>query len=511
MYKLVIADDEIDFRGRIIKIIESTNIGFELVGNYENGLDALDGINTNCPDVLIADIKMPFMDGITLIKTIRKDFPLLKAIIVSGFDEFDYAQEAIDLNVTSFITKPITLEKMEKVLVKLKEELDNESKERELKKELVAFKEDNMKQVISFELNNLVTKYTNLEQTKLNLDKFDVKLDYANVVCCYVDLDESNHEYNTSILIEDILESTLKNYETNIFIRGYANIVLVKSNTIININELSYKLNECILRVKQETGKKVSIGVSLNVDSYINAYNQSKKSLESRVILKGEQVFVYDLIDNVNCSFEEDIKEFKTLLINNNIIEVEVKLNCIKEKITKSKIDLNNFNSAITNILNITIQKCQKPDALYKLHENILIELLNLKNIEDSFNFLIQIIKEVVDINKSLIVNQKDLKLNQIINYIESHYKENLVLDDIADEMGITSNYICNLLKKYKNTTFVKYLTKIRMEKAIELLQTKQYKIVDVSIMVGYDDPFYFSHCFKRYTTKSPKDFLNSL
>ncbi len=511
MYKLIIADDEIDFRGRIIKIIETSNIGFDLVGNFDNGLDALEGVVNSMPDVLITDIKMPFMDGITLIKNIRKDFPLLKIIIISGFDEFDYAKEAIDLGVTSFITKPITLECIKEVLLKVKEELDIDLENKEKLQELLTFKEENTKQILSSEFNHLISNSYNKNHVVTKLSKFNIKLDYSKIVCCYVDLDEANHEYNTSILIDDILNATLIDYDINTFTRGYANIILIKSNNEINVNDLSYKLNECIMRISKYMNKKVSIGVSLNTNSYSIAFTQAKKAIESRAILKGEQVFIYNQDDGVNLSFEEDIQLIKTLLINNNIEEVTIKLDEVKKLIVNSKISLNNYNYLVTKILNNILSRCQRIDLVYVKYENVLVEVLSCKTVDDTFHLLNNIVILVNEINKKIIVNQMDVKLNQILNYIENNYKENIVLDDLANKMDLTSNYICSLLKKHKNTTFVKYLTKVRMEKAVELLRTKQYKIVDVSLLIGYEDPFYFSHCFKKYIGKSPKEFLNTL
>lgn len=511
MYKLTIVDDEIDFRGRIIKIINNTNIGFELIGNYDNGLDALEGIMTNSTDVLITDIKMPFMDGITLIKNIRKDFPLLKIIIVSGFDEFDYAKEAIDLGVSSFITKPITIENIESVLIKVKEELDNEKELRNELKSLITFKEENIKQILSNEFNNLISKYHNKQQVISKLKNLKVNLEYKNIVCCYIDLDEDNHEYNTSVLIEEIILTTLNEYNINTFTRGYVNVVLFKSNDEINVNELSYKLNECIIKIHQFINKKVSIGLSLNTTSYPVAFNQAKKALELRTVLNGEQVFLYNKIDTKNMYFEEEIQNIKTSLINNKFTETRDLLKAFKETLSKSKISINNYNIVISTLTNILLDKCQKPEEIYEKYENILLEIIMSKTIDDTFLFLENILTLIFEINKSVMSNQVEIKLSQILNYIEINYKENLTLDDIAEKMQLTSNYICSLLKKHKNTTFVKHLTKVRMNKAIELLQTKKYKIVDVSLLVGYEDQFYFSHCFKKFTKKSPKEYLSEL
>ena len=114
MYKLIIVDDEFDIRERLSQSIEKMDCGFEIIGKYENGLDALEGVNQLEPDLVLTDIRMPFMTGIELISKIRETKPLTKVIIITGFDEFDYAKRAIDLGVIGFLTKPVTYSDLEK-------------------------------------------------------------------------------------------------------------------------------------------------------------------------------------------------------------------------------------------------------------------------------------------------------------------------------------------------------------------------------------------------------------
>ena len=124
MYKLVIVDDEFDVRNRLSQSIKKLDTGFEIVGMYENGLDALEGVNNLNPDLVITDIRMPFMTGIELISKIKETKPLTKAIIITGFDEFDYAKKAIDLGVVGFLTKPVLNDDLKNILIKTKEDLD---------------------------------------------------------------------------------------------------------------------------------------------------------------------------------------------------------------------------------------------------------------------------------------------------------------------------------------------------------------------------------------------------
>ena len=128
MYKIIVCDDERSILERLISLINKLSDDFEVIGSYENGYDALvNGISLE-PDILITDIKMPYIDGINLIEQAKIELPLLQSIIISGYDSFDYAKKGIELGVNGYISKPITFEELKEVLLKTKEKLNQETK-----------------------------------------------------------------------------------------------------------------------------------------------------------------------------------------------------------------------------------------------------------------------------------------------------------------------------------------------------------------------------------------------
>ena len=124
MYRVIIVDNEESVRERLLFLLSKMNSDFEVVGSFENGYDALLSMNSLSPDLVITDIKMPYVDGIELIKQSKIDLPLLQFIIISGYDLFDYAKQAIELGVLSYITKPISYEDLSNALSRAKSELD---------------------------------------------------------------------------------------------------------------------------------------------------------------------------------------------------------------------------------------------------------------------------------------------------------------------------------------------------------------------------------------------------
>ena len=123
-YRVLLADDEEEIRVGISRKIDWAGLGFQLVGEAENGQEALELAEQLRPDVVLTDIKMPFMDGLALSRIVREELPGIKIIIISGYDDFEYAREAISIGVDQYILKPVTRMSLRKVLQELKEKIE---------------------------------------------------------------------------------------------------------------------------------------------------------------------------------------------------------------------------------------------------------------------------------------------------------------------------------------------------------------------------------------------------
>lgn len=125
-YKILLVDDEAEVRTSIIRKIDWSAVGFQVVGDAENGVDALEKIEQLEPDVVLTDIRMPYMDGLEMAERLREIHPSIKVVLFSGFDDFEYAQKAIKLNIIEYILKPVNAEEMMEILLRIKGTLDEE-------------------------------------------------------------------------------------------------------------------------------------------------------------------------------------------------------------------------------------------------------------------------------------------------------------------------------------------------------------------------------------------------
>lgn len=130
LYRILLVDDEEEVRRGIIRKMEWEKLGFEVAGDAENGEEALEKVEQLQPDVVITDIRMPYMDGLTLTRRIREKYPSIRVLIFSGYDDFEYAQQAIKLHVTEYILKPVNVEELSEILTRVRENLEEEIKQR---------------------------------------------------------------------------------------------------------------------------------------------------------------------------------------------------------------------------------------------------------------------------------------------------------------------------------------------------------------------------------------------
>ena len=523
MYKLVVVEDERDVRRRLVGLIERAGMDFEIISEYENGIDAYDGIIFDAPDLVLSDIKIPYIDGIELSRRLREVLPLVKIAIITGYNEFDYAKEAANLGVVGFISKPVTFEDVVSVLAKAKAMLDEEyftasslSRFQEVyESSLPILRENDL-----YRLSN-TTELTAAFENKLKYNGVD--LDYKYFVACLFDFDEPQ-EGNTEKF--DLAFSSVRKYvgeefagicNLELFSRYEKLCLIIKSDKKPKIEEIDIILERIILRVSRFSGMPISVGMSSvyeNNRNFAAMVREAKRSLEYRRVLGGDKVFFYENASAPSSKLSVDdasIKEIGYAMHFRSAGECSLMIDELRASLEDSK---ESHHFVVTSILNALIKACDNLDGLYLRYggaDVLYSRIFEIKTSDEVFDFLKELAKEIETLNEDVIVSNVEQNLRKITSYMEVHFCDSdISFESVARAVNFSTSYISALLKKNLNTSFVKLLTGMRMEKAKGLLADPSLKIIDIAEMLGYNDSYYFSHCFKKYMEVSPKEYRNN-
>ncbi len=236
LYKMILVDDEDEVRGRISSKI-SLESGFSVVGTAGNGYDAIELIEKHSPHIVLTDIKMPFIDGIELASIIKRDYPTIRVAFITGYDEFDYAREAIDLGVVSYLTKPLTQNDVSKFLKKLKIDLDNEFQEKYSLEKLKKKYEESISLVIDNYFSScLVSSRSERSEDIETLKNYGVSLDEGNYILSFVKTERSESSVDVveleklKLSVRSVINSILErhSYEHYSFMFGGGIVFIIK-------------------------------------------------------------------------------------------------------------------------------------------------------------------------------------------------------------------------------------------------------------------------------------------
>ena len=487
MYKLAIVEDETDVRMRIASLVAKAGRAFVLTAEYETGIDAYEGIFAERPDIILTDIKIPYINGIDLAKKVREVYPLVKLGIITGYNEFDYAKEAANLGVLGFISKPVTFEAVDALLQKAEAVLDREFLSAANLSGFNSFYESSLPILREHDLQRLSAMPELSPAFESKLRSEGVALDFPFFVMCVFDFDEASEkdpercELAFSSIRRTIDEVFGDQYRRELFARAESLCLLLKFGAPPDIRALERHIEEIIQRAGRYSDMPVSVGISCvheNSRNFAAMTREAARALEYRRVMGGGKVFFFGnaaaRVDGVGEAAETPYY-------------------------------------AATGALNAVIRACDNLDGLcarYGGLDDIYRGLFERKTNGEISAYLKELGDAVRELNDHAIADNVERSLRKVTAYMQSHYRDpDLSFETLAREVNFSVGYISALLKKRLNTSFVKMLTALRIEEAKKLLADPRLRIIDVAERLGYNDAYYFSHCFKKYVGLSPKEY----
>jgi two-component system, response regulator YesN len=520
LYKLMIVDDEEEIRLGVIKKINWEEHGFIVVGDAENGQEALEMAEKLHPDVIMTDIKMPFMDGLELGKKVTEIMPSTKIIIFSGSDDLDYAHEAIKINVVEYVLKPINSMELIEVLKRLKEKLDKEYNEKRNMETLQKHYIESIPVIREqFLIGALEGRITN-EEWKEN--EKQLGLDFRNQYLCValINIDGLPKEQDSSLVsisIKNIVDETMQNYCKFISFPYLDKIVtLLSLDEKVNIMKIIKMLNEVCKIFECVFGSTVSIGIGRiynNINEIRFSYRTAQSALGYRLILgNGKTIYIDDVEpdNSIQLQFDEqdEIKFLNAIKLSSQD-EIKEIVESIFKKVEEHFISLDKYRVYIMEIMTALLKLTQAYNIdirdIFGEDFNCYSYLDKLDSIKEIKEWFIEKAIKLNEFIKKERVNSSKLLVEKAKDYIKNNYSDyEISVEKLCSKLHVSPTYFSTIFKKETNMSFVNYLTDIRLEEAIKLLNTTDDKTYIIASKVGYQEANYFSYVFKKKFGISP-------
>ena len=486
MIKVFLVEDEIIIRNGIKNSINWEMHGYDFVGEASDGELALPMILEKKPDILITDIKMPFMDGLELSEQVKKVLPATKIMILSGYNEFDYAKMAIKIGVTDYLLKPISSEKLLDAVNKVAEEIRKEQSEKEQMNQYAREMQEN-KESEKFQFFNQVFAGSMpfgecLEQGKqLGIE---ISAEGYCVILFKIIMIDHPMDYSEDIVsatedIENLSEQTEKLLWFRRGVEGWGFIAQGAVGEELTARAQTFREDlEKVLEKYKNLEYFGGIGSQVGRFSEIKrSYNDANRAFAERFSRSLRQFVSYSEVHQMGVQNDVEMHRLGTMAENRKMLERFLKTGTEKEDIERELGDVQEVS-----------QYVQELEATRKYLENIVRRMIRLRE-QASGRRYSEIIEKARD-------------------YIGQNYmSENISLNLVASSVNISPSYFSSLFSQEVGSTFVEYLTGVRMEKAKELLMCSDKRTSDIGYEVGYKDSHYFSYIFKKTQGCSPKEF----
>jgi len=536
MLKIFLVEDESIMREGLRDNMPWQQFGYEFVGEASDGEMALPLIRKTRPDVLLTDIKMPFMDGLTLSRMVAKEFPNMKIIILSGHDDFDYARQAIQIGVEQYILKPVTRETMKKVLLEVKEKLDSE-------KEKKMYMEKFQSEMHEYELMSRRTFfekvfsgrmpvqdiYTEMEKLSLDLEGPCYNLIMVSAQRKRKAMDGQNTDSPQFIRCQDeMMHYFLRFREYLIFnwnINTYG--ILIKGE-MEQMDTYTQRALQNITRIYSEIEEEydwyVAAGTTVErLSQLADCYNKVNHILTLRylsptghVITESTEEFAAgndgSSLDKLDIT-KVDPEILKRFLENGLKSEVEDFLNnyflSLQEPL-KSKLFRNYL---VLNVRFITLAYaeslgCSQEDFIQNADAEAIPDFSS--SVDDLKTYAYKLIMQAIVEREKESNDRSHTMLKKALEYIEDKYTdETLSLNDAAAAIDVSPNYFSAIFSQEMGMTFIEYVTKKRMDKAKKLLKQSDMHTAEIAMEIGYKDPHYFSFVFKKTQGCTPREYRN--
>lgn len=533
--KVFLVEDEMVIRRGIKNSIDWEKEGYIFCGEASDGELAYPMIIKEKPDILITDIRMPFMDGLELCKLVKKELPNIKILILSGYDEFDYAKEAIRLGVTEYLLKPISSGKLLEALNGVSESIRREKEDKDLVRKYMEEMRENTEHEKQKFFEQMIAGNLSMADALETGKKYEMNLSAGmyNLLLFRFTLGEENRKSGELLgeaeyAIEKLTERLEYVFEFQRGVEGRAFLLMADNEEQMSerVKELSKDLEE-IMKNYSTIAYFGGIGQPVaRLRELEESFREAERALAARFTMELNRIISVedirmaqnvDTLDDIEITSFGEIEKTRTMLekfLNNGAEDeidefVDVYINELPEENLKSVLMRQYI---IMDAYIVMMSFCEKIEGIegemQAQSEELKNSMKTSQTLEEIKNYIRMLLKKIIGVRDTISGRRYSDIIEIAKDQIRKTYmSDEISLNTIAAEVGMSPSYFSSIFSKEMGKTFVEYLTEIRMDRAKELLMCSSMKTSEIGYEVGYKDPHYFSYIFKKTQNCTPKEF----
>lgn len=528
-YKVILVDDEAEVIDMIEKKIHWNDLGFEVAGSATNGVKALELVEKLQPDVVLTDIKMPYMDGLELSRRLNREYPNIYIMLCTGFDEFEYAKEAVHLEIKEYMLKPVNATELSESLTNLKHTLDREREEKLNVKKLNDYFQEVLPKLQSNFFISLIEGRVEKRDYERFLQAYQVDMK-GPLFGCVIFHTSENHvpEGMNPLLLSMSVEREIKQrlmdqWNCQEFIYMGNTLLILELDAEDEITQITDACDRFCRWAYRIMGAVVTAGIGTVCDSLYEislSYERAREAVSYRVLYGTKrainigEIVPKEQIKPVQSEESRMQTLFRAIRIGDSA-EIERAAHEEMEKLHKNTETMSQYNLATMEIVSGFFKFCTDNSLDFnKISGNMqnIYEKVSQMDESSLTEWIVQMSETISERLKCARNSSARRLIVEAQNIVKARYMEaDISLDEVCAVLGVSNSYFSSVFKKEAGKSFISYLTDYRMEIAAEMILNTDEKSYTIAEKVGYLDANYFSYVFKKKFGVSPSKYRASV
>ena len=529
-YSVLLVDDEEDIIQIIMKKLDWESMGLTIIGHAANGVEALEMAEELTPDIVMTDIKMPYMDGLTLCRKLKELSRTIRVIIFSGFDEFEYAKEAIKMEAEEYLLKPVNAVELKEVFERVKKDLDQERAEKRDTEKLKSYYMESLPVLQESFYMALLEGRIAPEQIGRYMDSYQVQLQgpYYVVAVLHISQQSLEEESRMDPFLQAV--SVRKFAEEQVEDRWRSRVVIYLGDIIMisqmhdreEMLEYTNEMDRLCRMAKKVCNARITAGIGYlcdNLEQLPLSYQGAKQAVSYRVLYGNTRAISISEVEpaeHAELNWEDVYSTYIQQIMKKVRIGeqdgLEKAISQFTEWLSGEQISMQKYRivmmELVAELFRFTASHNLNPENVFGGNGDVYSQVLQMESAEVLDRWLRRVCTNL----QNAVMNERQDSTKFFVKNAEEYVKEHfadqdLGVDEVCRKLNVSAAYFSTIFKKETGKTFVRYLTDYRMEKAVNMLMTGNEKTYVIAEKVGYAEPNYFSYVFKKQFGMSPSKY----